>query len=181
LHHLLRRLLLPLLLLRLVATRKAEQRLLAALLEPRRLPSLTQPRRTSNMADYQLLPTGDGFMPPGVLRKTDGAFVPDDPGNRDWQTYQAWLAVPNTPDPVPAAPRPSVISVQAFWARFTPTEQGAIQAAASTNPAIAQAMTFALVVGQVNLLTGPIVTSWMAALVAAGVITSARSAIILTP
>jgi len=120
-------------------------------------------------------------MPPGVLRKSDGAFIPDDPGNLDWQTYQEWLAVPNTPDPVPAAPRPSVISVQAFWARFTPAEQAAIETAAGTNPAIAQAMTFALVVGQVNLLSGPIVTSWMATLVANGVITAARSAIILTP
>ena len=42
-------------------------------------------------------------------------------------------------------------------------------------------MTFSLAVGQVNLLTGPLVLAWMASLVAAGVITAARSTAILTP
>ncbi len=132
------------------------------------------------MADYQLLPT-TALTSGGVLREVDGATIPPDPANADYQTYLAWVADGNTPDPVVVAAPPSVIPVQAFWARFTPTEQAAIQAAASTNPGIAQAMTFALVIGQVNLLTGPIVTNWMAALVSAGVITSNRSAIILTP
>ena len=55
----------------------------------------------------------------------------------------------------------------AFWARFTAAEQAAIEAAAVLNPSIAQTMTFALAVGQVNLLTGPLVLAWMASLVTA--------------
>lgn len=48
------------------------------------------------MAAYQLLASNTG-----VLRTADNAYVPDDPGNRDWVTYQAWLKAGNTADPVP--------------------------------------------------------------------------------
>lgn len=39
-----------------------------------------------------------------VLRDADQAFIPDDPLNADWQIYQSWLAVPNTPTPAPPPP-----------------------------------------------------------------------------
>lgn len=40
-----------------------------------------------------------------VLRDEDGATIPNDPGNRDWQDYQKWLADGNTPNPyVPPPP-----------------------------------------------------------------------------
>lgn len=50
------------------------------------------------MALYQLIQSSAG-----ILRTSDGAFIPADLRNRDYQAYQAWRALGNTPDPVPAA------------------------------------------------------------------------------
>lgn len=48
------------------------------------------------MAGYQL---GDGGA---IIRKEDGAIIPADPDNSDYQAFLAWSEF-NTPDPVPAA------------------------------------------------------------------------------
>lgn len=48
---------------------------------------------------YQLIQNS-----PDVTRTTDGAHIPNDPRNRDWQDYQAWLLAGNTPAVVPADP-----------------------------------------------------------------------------
>jgi hypothetical protein len=48
------------------------------------------------MADYQIISATC------VLRKSDGASIPFDEANRDYQEFQLWLAQGNTPDPVPA-------------------------------------------------------------------------------
>ena len=67
------------------------------------------------MADYQLI---NGFG--GVQRVADGAFIPNVPANRDWQAYQAWLAVPNTPDPAPVITQPTPQQL----AQFLTTDTG---------------------------------------------------------
>jgi hypothetical protein len=38
------------------------------------------------------------------VRRADGAEIPSDPGNRDWQDYLKWLALGNTPQPADPAP-----------------------------------------------------------------------------
>ncbi len=53
----------------------------------------------------------------GSVVRSDGAFVPPDGSNTDWQAYQAWVAAGNTPTPVtaqvPAVPQ--VISDRQFF------------------------------------------------------------------
>lgn len=48
------------------------------------------------MAGYQL---GDGGA---IIRKEDGAIIPADPDNSDYQAFLAWSEF-NTPDPLPVA------------------------------------------------------------------------------
>jgi hypothetical protein len=59
------------------------------------------------MANYQLT-TGTS-----ITRTADGASIPPDPLNRDYQAYLAWKAAGNTPDPV-VNPTPSVAQLQAY-------------------------------------------------------------------
>ncbi len=42
--------------------------------------------------------------PDMIRRDADGAIIPADPQNIDWQAYQAWLEAGNTPAPVEPAP-----------------------------------------------------------------------------
>lgn len=54
---------------------------------------------------YQLttLPPGMPGEPP--IKRSDGAFIPQDPANRDYAAYQEWLAAGNKPAPAPALPK----------------------------------------------------------------------------
>ena len=43
-----------------------------------------------------------------IRRDSDGAFIPADPLNADWQAYLAWLEAGNAPAAPPAVVAPAV-------------------------------------------------------------------------
>ena len=47
-----------------------------------------------------------------ILRTTDGAFIPPDPANTDYQAYLAWLEEGNTPLPPDPTPEPEPLTAQ---------------------------------------------------------------------
>ncbi|WP_127076141.1 hypothetical protein [Rhodomicrobium lacus] len=47
----------------------------------------------------------------GAVRRDDGAVIPADQANSDWQRYQDWLAAGNAPSPAPVVPEPVPSSV----------------------------------------------------------------------
>jgi hypothetical protein len=62
------------------------------------------------MGAYALTPTSL------VKRTSDGAFIPNDPNNKDWQAYQAWLAAGNAADPLVITVTPQQEFAQALAA-----------------------------------------------------------------
>lgn len=47
-----------------------------------------------------------------VIREADGAYIPNDARNMDYQRLMAWLAAGNTPDSAPDAPPAPITSMQ---------------------------------------------------------------------
>jgi hypothetical protein len=53
-----------------------------------------------------------------IKRLSDGAFIPNDPGNRDYREYLEWIEGGNTPLPAPPPPAPAPDYI-AFWDALT--------------------------------------------------------------
>jgi hypothetical protein len=51
------------------------------------------------MEKYQLGSTLKNVNKPSIKRLSDGAFIPQDPDNTDYQAYLKWLEEGNTPEP----------------------------------------------------------------------------------
>jgi len=71
-----------------------------------------------------------------VIRDADGAFIPDDTANTDWQAYQTWLGLGNTPTPAPDA-TPAELAIAALNAGLAITSTGtpALDATYAVDPA----------------------------------------------
>ncbi|MGB3866537.1 MAG: hypothetical protein WBA29_13010 [Xanthobacteraceae bacterium] len=70
------------------------------------------------MADYRL--TNSDM----VVRASDGASVPNDPGNRDRRLYEEWCAGGGVPEPYVAPPEPLPLVVSAAQGRLALLDAG---------------------------------------------------------
>jgi hypothetical protein len=76
-----------------------------------------------------------------IIKRSDGACIPTDPRNTDYQRYLAWLAEGNTPNPYVPPPAPVPDAVTPFQAKAALLNAGlldAVLAAIAAAPRITQ-------------------------------------------
>lgn len=61
---------------------------------------------------------------PSIIRQSDGAFIPADPGNRDYAEFLAWKAAGNEPAPVDLVTPPVPASASRLGLMRALKEQG---------------------------------------------------------
>ena len=112
-----------------------------------------------------------------IVRTTDGAFIPADPTNTDYQQYLRWLSEGNEPlpaDPPPPAPPKQFTSLE-FLDLFTETEQIAVATAAMQSAQVKLWYDRTLAAMFITL-ADPRTEAGLAALVTAGLLTTERKA-----
>lgn len=126
------------------------------------------------MAKYQL--TASEQI---IIRTADGAHIPDDPANRDYQEYLQWVEDGGVPDPYIKPAKVSIANNADFIARFTNQEYAKlgnlrVVDAQATKVGISKNWDI-VVLSDVIELSNQKAQTLKADLVAAGVLTQARA------